>query len=238
MTEPRIIPWNQISVEAVAIVLSILLAFAIDAWWAEKNERDVEHEALKALHSDFKTSRDNIERVLRSLADGRSSFARFQSATPAELTEINPDAIRPILSGLLKNHTFDPVTATLDALANDGRLGLISDSQLLRRLSGWRRDLDNIADISFELRAESVRMRRAMESHGGPFMRWRRNPDDLSVLPKADGEDLADLRRDADFMGNARSHQYALAVYYYELRRLAETLDSTVALLDQVTAQH
>jgi hypothetical protein len=54
----------------------------------------------------------------------------------------------------------------------------------------------------------------------------------------ADGEDLADLRRDADFMGNARSHQYALAVYYYELRRLAETLDSTVAMLDQITAQH
>ena len=238
MTEPRSIPWKQIAVEAVAIVVSILLAFAIDAWWAERIERNVEHEALRALHSDFKTSRDNIEWVLRSLADGRSSFARFQSATPAELAEINPDAIRPIIGGLLKNHTFDPVTATLDALANDGRLGLISDSQVLRQLSSWRKELDNIADISFELRAESVRMRRAMESHGGPFRRWRRSSDDLSILPMPDGEDLADLRRDTDFMGNARSHQYALAVYYNELLKLAETLDSTVALLDQVTAQH
>ncbi len=238
MTEPRIIPWKQISVEAVAIVLSILLAFAIDAWWAEKNERNVEHEALKALHSDFIASRESIERVLQSLSDGRSNFARFQSATPAELTQINPDAIRPIISGLLKNNTFDPVTATLDALANDGRLGLISDSQLLRKLSNWRRDKDNIEDISFELRAESVRMRRAMESHGGPFRRWRGSSDDLSILPMPDGEDLADLRRDADFMGNARSHQYALSVYYYSLRQLAETLDSTVALLDQITAQN
>ena len=238
MAEPRLIPWKKIAVEAVAIVVSILFAFAIDAWWAEKNERKVEHEALKALHSDFIASREQIERVLQSLADGRSNFARFQSATPAELTEINPDAIRPILSGLLKNNTFDPVTATLDALANDGRLGLISDSRLLRELSSWRRDLDNIADISFELRAESVRMRRAMESHGGPFRRWRYSSDDLSILPMADGKDLADLRRDADFMGNARSHQYALAVYIYSLRELAETLDSTVALLDQITAQH
>ncbi len=238
MAEPRLIPWKTIAVEAVAIVVSILFAFAIDAWWAEKNERNVEHEALKALHSDFIASREQIERVLQSLADGRSNFARFQSATPAELTEINPDAIRPIISGLLKNNTFDPVTATLDALANDGRLGLISDSQLLSKLSRWRRDLDNIADISFELRAESVRMRRAMESHGGPFIHWRRSPDDLEVLQMADGEDLADLRGGADFMGNARSHQYALRVYYYSLRQLAETLDSTVALLDQVTAQH
>jgi uncharacterized protein YjhX (UPF0386 family) len=203
----------------------------------EKNERNVEHEALRALHGDFKTSRENIERVLQSLANGRLNFARFQSATPAELTEIDPDAIRPIISALLKNNTFDPVTATLDALANDGRLGLIRDSQVLKQLSSWKRDLDNIADISFELRTESVRMRRAMESHGGPFMRWRSDPDNLSILLMAEGEDLADLRRDADFMGNARSHQYALSVYYYELRELAETLDSTVALLDQITSQ-
>ena len=109
---------------------------------------------------------------------------------------------------------------------------------LIRTGSSWQRDLDNIADMSFELRAESVRMRRAMESHGGPFIRWRRSPDDLKVLQMADGEDLADLRRNADFMGNARSHQYALSVYYFSLRELAETLDSTVALLDQITSQH
>jgi hypothetical protein len=38
MADSRIIPWTTIAVEAVAIVLSILLAFAIDAWWTEKGE--------------------------------------------------------------------------------------------------------------------------------------------------------------------------------------------------------
>ncbi len=42
MAESRIIPWITITVEAVAIVLSILMAFAIDAWWVEKKENDVE----------------------------------------------------------------------------------------------------------------------------------------------------------------------------------------------------
>jgi len=237
MAEPRIIPWERIAVEAVAIVLSILLAFAIDAWWTEKKESDVEYAALQALGSDFASSREEMAVVIRSLEGARSDFARFQSATPAELAEIDPDAIRAILTGLVKNHTFDPATATLDALANDGRLGLISDPQLLRHLSRWRRDLDNVADISFELRAESVLVRRAMQIHGGPFFRWSRRRDDLAVLQRADSETLANLRQDEDFMGTARSHQYALLIYLGALRQLAKTLDSTVESLDQIIAQ-
>lgn len=236
MSEPRSIPWKSIAVEAAAIVVSILLAFAIDAWWTEKKESDVEHVALQALRSDFISSREQMRVVLLTLEQARENFARFQSATPAELAEIDPDAIRPIISALFKNHTFDPVTATLDALANDGRLGLISDAQLLRHLSRWRSDLDNIEDISFELRAESVLVRRAMEKHGGPFLRWSRRPDEFEVLRRADGETLANLRRDADFMGTARSHQFALAVYLVSLRQLAELLDKTVVSLDQVIA--
>ena len=235
MAKSRVIRWKTLTVEAVAIVVSILLAFAIDAWWAEKKESEVEHVALLALRSDFIASREQMTIVLLSLEDAQKDFARFQSATTAELIEINPDANRPFISALVKNHTFDPVTATLDALANDGRLGLIGDAQLLKQLSKWRRGLDNIDDISFELRAESVRVRRAMERHGGPFARWRRRPDDLEILQWADGETMANLQRDAEFMGTARSHQYALNVYLWELSWLAKTLDSTITMIDQIT---
>ena len=77
-----------------------------------------------------------------------------------------------------------------------------------------------------------------MELHGGPFIRWRRSLDDLEVLQRADGETLAVLPQDADFMGKARSHHYALSSYLFELGRLAEILDSTTTLLDQITAQN
>jgi hypothetical protein len=237
MTEPRIIPWKRIAVEAAAIVVSILLAFAIDAWWAEKKERDVEHEALQALRSDFIASRDNLAGLLQYLAETRTNFARFQSATPSELAEISPDEIRGIVTSLTIPDTFDPVTATLDALTTDGRLGLISEPQLLRHLSNWQRALDDIEANSLDLRAAAIRVRRAMELHGGPFIRWRRSLDDLEVLQRADGEALIAMRQDADFMGKARSHQYALSGYLFELRRLAEILDSTSALLDEITAQ-
>lgn len=235
MNESRSIPWKTITVEAAAIVVSILLAFAIDAWWAEKKDSDVERVALLALHNDFKESREQLGGVLRSLESARTDFARFQSIPTAELIEIDSTAIQYFLTALVKNHTFDPVTATLDALANDGRLGLISDAQLLAQLSNWRRNVDNIADISFELRAESVRVRRAMERHGGPFARGR-GRNDLQIFQLADGETMANLRRDEEFMGITKSHQYALAIYLRELDNLAETLDSIVTSLDQINA--
>lgn len=66
MTEPRRIPWESIAVEAAAIVVSILLAFAIDAWWTEKKESEVEHVALQALRADFVSSQEQLAVVLRS----------------------------------------------------------------------------------------------------------------------------------------------------------------------------
>jgi hypothetical protein len=87
MAEPRIIPWKTISVEAVAVVVSILLAFAIDAWWTEKKESEVEYVALLALCDDFIASREQMATVLQSLETARTDFARFRSATATELTE-------------------------------------------------------------------------------------------------------------------------------------------------------
>jgi hypothetical protein len=238
MTDSRIIPWKTIAVEAVAIVLSILLAFAIDAWWTEKKESEVEYFALLALRDDFIASSEQMERVILSLESAQSDFSRFKLSTATELSESDLDTNRRFLTALVKNHTFDPVSTTLDALSNDGRLGLLSDAQLLQLLSRWHRELDNIDDISFELRAESVRVRRAMERHGGPFSRWLQRADQPDVLNEADGDTMASLWRDAEFMGTAMSHQYALAIYLHSLRQLADTLDSISVMLEQITTSH
>ena len=238
MPEPRIIHWKRIVVDAAAIVISILLAFAIDAWWDEQKEREIEHRTLQALQRDLIASNEELDRLLQALVDVRTNFARFQSATPAALKEIEPEAVRPIVVSLVTPASFEPITATHDALSRDGRLGLISDPELLTQLSNWQRALDDLEENSTDLHAESVRVLRAMEIHGGPFIRWQRSLDDLEVLQRPDGEVLAALRQDADFMGKARMHQYTLSGYLLELRRLDENLESLLALLEDVIAQH
>ncbi len=49
MTETQNIPWRRLSIEAAAIVASILLAFAIDAWWEERGLLIEEQQVLQGL---------------------------------------------------------------------------------------------------------------------------------------------------------------------------------------------
>jgi hypothetical protein len=45
-SEARRLPWRRIIAEGLAIVASILLAFAIDAWWGRVNQASAEQALL------------------------------------------------------------------------------------------------------------------------------------------------------------------------------------------------
>ena len=53
MVEPQTVQWKRLSIKAVTIVASILFAFAIDAWWNERKERQFEQETLVDLEAEY-----------------------------------------------------------------------------------------------------------------------------------------------------------------------------------------
>lgn len=67
MTEPG--PrsrWGFLFAEAVLMVLSILLAFAIDAWWDGRQEEARRLELLQALRADFAATALGLDEALES----------------------------------------------------------------------------------------------------------------------------------------------------------------------------
>lgn len=60
----RQIPWLRIFAEGTAIVISILLAFAIDAWWQRRAELEQAHILIAGLYADFAASQDHVEKWL------------------------------------------------------------------------------------------------------------------------------------------------------------------------------
>lgn len=240
MTAQKSIQWRRVLVEASAIVLSILLAFSIEAWWAESQERGVEQQALASLRSDFGESRETLSIVLQIYEQSQAEFVRFQSSTPSELSSLDSDAIGAMVTAFTVAATFDPWASTLDALVRDGRLGLISDLALRESLSTWLRALEDIGENGLDIRSGATRVLRAMEAHGGPFQNpgptpgaTRRRAVDLHMLPTADGSTLSALRQDSSFVGMTRSHQFAVALYLRELNEIASILDSTLALIEK-----
>jgi len=53
MPNARDIPWPRLIAESSAIVISILLAFSIDAWWTERQETVREERQIQALIAEF-----------------------------------------------------------------------------------------------------------------------------------------------------------------------------------------
>lgn len=60
MSNTQKIQWKRLSVEAAAIVASILLAFAIDAWWDHRNDLISEVEILHSLQDEFTANHETL----------------------------------------------------------------------------------------------------------------------------------------------------------------------------------
>ncbi len=79
MVETQKIPWKRISAETAAIVVSILLAFSIDAWW--DSWRDIERESmlLATLDHDFEQNRELLKEALSSNQQSLSTVQEFSN---------------------------------------------------------------------------------------------------------------------------------------------------------------
>jgi hypothetical protein len=64
MTESKTIPWKRLAVEAAAIVISILMAFWIDAWWQDRSDQIRIKEYLSQVRED---TLDNQRRLTEAL---------------------------------------------------------------------------------------------------------------------------------------------------------------------------
>jgi hypothetical protein len=141
----REIPWLRLGLEVSAIVFSILLAFAIDAWWSGVLKERQSKEALNRLYVEFALNRDELARV-------REIHAAIAQATGALLDQTGPGQNGPdelkverLLSQVTRWQTFNPVSGTLKSLLASGELDLIPSADLRTDLAGWQ---DLVEDLN------------------------------------------------------------------------------------------
>jgi len=142
------IPWKRITVEAAAIVSSILLAFAIDAWWQGKVEDRREHEVLIALSDSFSQSRANIQKAKDfHLAVQLSNTKLLKAITSEEVTLTN-DEIERLVADLgwwdSRSHFS---TGALNSLVFGGELSIIQDDVLRQLLADWPSQIAHVDSV-------------------------------------------------------------------------------------------
>jgi hypothetical protein len=142
MTNRVKLSWARILAEGSAIIVSILLAFGIQAWWEERLERVAEAELLSRLHAEFLA---NIARIDERtwyqtvLLRGEELFAQIKEARKDDEQTIM--ASGSTLRWFAYAPTFEADTPILDGLINGGQLQIIEDRNVQSVLATWEREL-------------------------------------------------------------------------------------------------
>jgi len=136
MTEPQKIPWARISVEAVAIVGSILLAFAIDTWWQDHQDRETERGLLQAINSEFEQNLLKMEKEISYREEVRRSIALTLKAAAGSV-DLDSEDIDKLLSDLTWWGTANFSTGAINSLPQSGNFSLIDNAALGRHLAGF-----------------------------------------------------------------------------------------------------
>jgi hypothetical protein len=237
------IHWRRILVESAAVILSILLAFSIDAWWDGHRERLHERELLAGLLTDFEASRPDLVHRLslaRRMADGTTRFLELTDGQTGTARIEVPDSL---VLALLGGPTYEPATNTLDAAVASGEIELVRNDELREELARWRRILSDTGEDEREVRRitnEQIVPLLSRETNLHPYLEkvlpWSGgDPYGSGRLIDGDSPDRSGGRStltvSSELVGAIALRRFYVEFSAADLRELLTSLDRLTALL-------
>ena len=227
---------KKLVVEVVAIVLSILLAFAIDAGWDERKERAEEREILVSLHVEFEANRIEAADVIQAHENAVQSVAALMGMSQDEILSLSAVEVERQIRFFANPRTFDAVRGTVDALTSSGKLGILRDRELREALTTFVNILEDAAEDRDYLSQTSLTVWNEIARNGGP---WRMKAGDLTAdecagsrphrncyindlltyMPAATPQDLLRLRNNTVLMGYVKRNKINAVRYAAEVRQ-------------------
>ncbi len=165
MAQTKDIAWKRLSIEAVAIVGSILLAFAIDAWWEERGERKSEIVLLERLRADFIDIQAALILVEDEHREARDACIFFMNISVGEALPATAEVDRMVALVFLASRTFNPGSGAI-ASFHSGGARLVGNKSLADKLLSW-------SGLVEELQEEEANLQKGVAERWAPFIASR-----------------------------------------------------------------
>ena len=141
--------------EFLVVVLGILVALGLNAWWTDRLERAQEMELLMGLRSEISANLDLFDRTAdlhRETIDQARQLLSFTGPAP---TDFDPAAIDSLLFPVLSEiPSFHPAMGEVKAMLGAGQLGLIQNDRLRTAVAGWPGALELLRETEDEMRSD------------------------------------------------------------------------------------
>lgn len=138
MKDFRTIDWKRTTAEATAIVVSILIAFSIDAWWQERSEKIELVEYLIHFENEVIANDDLIDTHLELVSGDLIVLHKVLLALSDPDLEALPESFNHDLGNAL---WFRASQVSMDAhneLTNSGNLRFVNNARLKENINEYR----------------------------------------------------------------------------------------------------
>jgi len=248
MTANENIPWKQLSVEAAAIVGSILLAFAIDAWWEDKQKGSEERIVLQALFDDLNQKKVTLTRASNTTDVILKSASALLQASSDTSQNLSGDSIDKLIGNLLwyQDESYWE-SAPMNSVFQGGESSQLSNPQLVQKLASLQVTMDRMKNtaqadkkVHHEILAPYLMQNANLVQIA---MTWENPPSGVSAdysIPDVNismPRDHTELLSKEDFQGLLilkMDHHINMTVLTYP--RLAAELDEAINILERELA--
>ncbi|MGD2123429.1 MAG: hypothetical protein PVJ76_16875 [Gemmatimonadota bacterium] len=133
------VPWLRIGAEAVAIIASILIAFALDAWWDRRELAEREAWYLESLEKDCMENRESLEHVIQVQNDVMESIQKLVLFGATGTPTLDADSVVSLVTRIFGdiNIGFSPNLGTYQELLNTSSLQVIRSDSLRALLADF-----------------------------------------------------------------------------------------------------
>ena len=226
MKNTRDIPWIRLFAEATAVVVSILFAFAIDAWWAERLERIAEREELSRLYDEFASNRERLNLFVykEGLPKLNSAILSVYETLDTALKDGAEFALVPDthIARLGSTVTYEADTAVYDGLIRSGRIEIIQGREIVNAMARWERHLRSVSEVDQNLR-------RLVDEQLLPALAKDSNIQHVLLLQR---QDFLKKNRGSEAVTKIRAEPFIVNLVALRHARTMEVIDDMTALRD------
>lgn len=137
----------KLALEGAVVVASILIAFALDAWWAERQLREETAEDLAIvdyeLGENLRLVQLTIDIMQRVVAETDALVAALETQPESTAVDVDDTAL---FWAVFLNPTLDPSLGGTDAWIAAGRLAGLDSVELRQRLAGMRGKFEDVVE--------------------------------------------------------------------------------------------
>ena len=135
---------RRLLLEALAIVASILIAFAIDSRWDEFQENRQRQYALNALRADIAVTYQGVTFYKGEQEDKVSKLLRLLDVTNQPADEMEVEEFVGLVRNAIEFSTYLPPTGAMDSLVGSGELNNLLGAELRADLAKYQKDLESM----------------------------------------------------------------------------------------------